>query len=81
LRKGHKAPVIEAPVAAIPPRVSDVAFTVRGPIAAPAILQVSETLPLLSVVFFDAGSTDIPTRYVLLTKEQAPGFKEGSVTE
>ncbi|HEY5326973.1 MAG TPA: OmpA family protein [Mucilaginibacter sp.] len=74
--KGHKAPVIEAPVAAIPPRVSDVAFTVRGPIAAPAIRQVSETLPLLSVVFFDAGSTNIPTRYVLLTKEQAPGFKE-----
>ena len=74
--KGHKAPVIVAPIAVIPVPVSDVNFTVRGPIAAPAILQVSETLPLLSVVFFDAGSTNIPTRYVLLTKEQAPGFKE-----
>lgn len=74
--KGHKAPVAEKPVATIPPAAPDVTFTVRGPINAPVTRQVSETLPILSAVFFDDGSTGIPSRYVLLTREQASGFKE-----
>ncbi len=72
--KGHRAPVAEKPVATIP--VADVTFTVRGPINAPVTHQVSETLPILNAIFFDDGSTQIPGRYVLLTKEQATGFKE-----
>src|ERR1700722_16567414 len=69
--KGHKAPVPDAPVKNVPPAVvaADVAFTVRGPINAPAVRQVSETLPMLNTVFFDEGATTIPARYVLLTNE------------
>jgi outer membrane protein OmpA-like peptidoglycan-associated protein len=38
--------------------------------------EVSETLPLLNAVFFDASSTTIPSRYILLTANDAAGFKE-----
>jgi outer membrane protein OmpA-like peptidoglycan-associated protein len=77
--KGHKTPVPDAPapVAVVPvPATHDITFTVRGPINAPAMLQVSETLPMLNAVFFDEGSVEIPGRYVLLTKDQAAGFNE-----
>jgi outer membrane protein OmpA-like peptidoglycan-associated protein len=77
--KGHKTPLPDAPapVAAVPvPAVRDVTFTVRGPVNAPPTMQVSETLPMLNAVFFEEGSVEIPTRYVLLTKDQASGFKE-----
>ncbi|MDR3696661.1 OmpA family protein [Mucilaginibacter sp.] len=76
--KGHKAPVQDQPVAvaAAPVVVSDVTFTVRGPINALPVHVVSETFPVLNSVFFDDGSTAIPSRYILLTKEQAIGFKE-----
>jgi outer membrane protein OmpA-like peptidoglycan-associated protein len=61
-----------APVA-VP--VQAITFAVR---AAPANakLQLSETLPLLNYVFFDEGSTAIPSRYVALSKAQATNFKE-----
>jgi len=79
--KGHKAPVPETAVAAVPIPIpaTEVTFTVRGPINVPAIRMVSETLPVLNSVFFDDGSTEIPSRYVLLTKDQATGFKEESL--
>ncbi|WP_295669389.1 OmpA family protein [uncultured Mucilaginibacter sp.] len=79
--KGHKAPVQDQPVAvAAPPVVlSDVTFTVRGPINAPPVHVVSETFPVLNSVFFDDGSAAIPGRYILLTKEQAAGFKENQL--
>jgi len=79
--KAHKVPVATTPALAVPAAipVADVTFTVRGPIAAPVILQVSETVPMLNAVFFDDGSTGIPTRYVLLTNDQASGFKEESL--
>lgn len=54
----------------------EVAFSVRAPKAAPVKRQVSETLPLLNHVFFNDGSAAIPSRYVMLTKDQATGFKE-----
>jgi outer membrane protein OmpA-like peptidoglycan-associated protein len=83
--KGHKAPVKEPePVAAIPTAVvavAEVTFSVRGPIAASAKPQVSETFPLLSTVFFDEGSTAIPSRYVTLTSDQASGFREVSLQD
>ena len=75
--KGHKAPLKDQPVAvAVPLVTNDVTFNVRGPINTPAVRRVSETFPVLNTVFFDAGSTSVPIRYVLLTKEQAPGFRE-----
>ncbi len=61
-------------IIAIP--VPEVTFSVRAPKAVPLKREVSETLPLLNSVFFDEGSTEIPSRYVLLTKEQASGFKQ-----
>ncbi len=74
--RGKKGPVKEdvviAPVVAIP----DVTFVVRAPKAVPQRRQVSETLPMLNAVFFDDASTEIPGRYVMLTKDQAGDFKE-----
>jgi len=79
--KGHNVvpPPVQPPVqTAMPPH--DFIFTVRGP--KPLLeLQVSETLPLLSVVFFDEGSTEVPNRYVMLTRDQASGFKEESLQQ
>ncbi|MHA4896014.1 OmpA family protein [Pedobacter sp. PWIIR3] len=75
LGKGKKAIVVEAP--AIPPiPVVDVTFTVRAPKAKLVSHHVSETLPLLNYVFFDQGSALIPSRYMMLSKEQARDFSE-----
>lgn len=54
----------------------EVLFSVRGPKIIPQNRQVSETLPLLNYVFFDEGSTKIPSRYILLNNAQATNFKE-----
>jgi outer membrane protein OmpA-like peptidoglycan-associated protein len=80
--KGHKAPEKEAPAMAVPtagmtaPPVHNFVFTVRGPKIMPAKRRVSETFPMLNSVFFDDGSTEIPNRYVMLSKDQALSFKE-----
>jgi outer membrane protein OmpA-like peptidoglycan-associated protein len=75
--KGSKAAPKDIPAAAVP--VPEVVFAVTAPKAIPAKRQVSETLPLLNYVFFDTGSTAIPARYTLLTKDQAAGFKESQL--
>jgi outer membrane protein OmpA-like peptidoglycan-associated protein len=76
--KGHKAPVVQAlPIAPAP--VSTVSFYVRAPNAIPLKRQVSETLPLRNSVFFDDGTNQIPARYVLLSPNQASGFKEAQL--
>lgn len=67
----------EAPTAAIPTR--EVTFAVRAPKIVPVKRMVSETLPLRNSVFFNEGSTAIPSRYVLLTNNQASAFKEVSL--
>jgi outer membrane protein OmpA-like peptidoglycan-associated protein len=72
--KEHKAAVKNIPMAVV--TLPEVDFLVRAPKAVPVKREVSETLPLLNAVFFDAGSTAIPSRYVMLTKDQASGFKE-----
>ncbi|MCR8558682.1 OmpA family protein [Mucilaginibacter sp. BJC16-A38] len=77
--KGHKVATIPPPAAIIPVVVHDFIFSVQGPGNVLVKHEVSETLPLLDVVFFDDGSTEIPTRYVILTKEQATGFREGQL--
>jgi outer membrane protein OmpA-like peptidoglycan-associated protein len=59
----------------------DVQFTIRAPKAVPAKRRVRETFPLRNYVFFDEGSTEIPNRYVALTKGQAASFKEEQLQE
>ena len=55
---------------------SDVYFFVNSPENIPTQRQVRETFPLRNYIFFDLGSNKIPSRYVLITKEQVPLFKE-----
>ncbi|MGA3288251.1 MAG: OmpA family protein [Bacteroidota bacterium] len=59
----------------------DVQFSVRAPKAVPVKRRVRETFPLRNYVFFEEGSTEIPNRYVLLTKAQAAKFKEEQLQE
>lgn len=54
----------------------DVTFSVRAPRAVPVEHRVRETFPLRNYVFFEAGSSEIPSRYRRLTASQASGFKE-----
>ncbi|MFD2162373.1 outer membrane beta-barrel protein [Paradesertivirga mongoliensis] len=75
--RAGKVKEAEVPVAVIPAR--EVTFTVRAPKTVPAKRLVSETLPLRNSVFFNEGSAAIPTRYVLLTNNQASAFREASL--
>ncbi len=56
-------------------------FSVRGPKVVPLNRQVKETFPLRNSVFFDMGSTDIPTRYVVLSQPDATAFKEAQLQQ
>jgi outer membrane protein OmpA-like peptidoglycan-associated protein len=75
--RGHKIPqpVVAAPVMIVVPD-PEVKFSVNSPMNIEVDRRVSETFPLRNYVFFDLGSTDIPDRYVLLTKDQVKNFKE-----
>lgn len=59
----------------------DVKFSVTVPKDLPVIRKIRETFPIRNYLFFTVGSTDIPDRYVLLTKEQAKDFKENHLEE
>jgi len=63
-----KAMAVVAPVV--------VKFSVYSPANIPVERRVRETFPIRNYVFFDLGSTEIPNRYVLLTKDQVKDFKE-----
>ncbi len=70
---------IEAPVEAVIPIVIPepiVQFTVNAPVNIPTERRVRELFPLRNYVFFDLGSSEVPNRYVLLTKDQVKDFKE-----
>ncbi len=56
--------------------VADVKFTVNSPANIPVERRVRETFPVLNYIFFDVGSSEIPDRYVLLTKDLVKDFKE-----
>jgi outer membrane protein OmpA-like peptidoglycan-associated protein len=60
---------------------NDIRFSVRAPKAITVKRRVRETFPLRNYVFFDDESTELPGRYVLLTKEQATAFKEDQLQE
>ncbi|MBI1806691.1 MAG: outer membrane beta-barrel protein [Ignavibacteria bacterium] len=51
-------------------------FSVRAPKIIPIERKVKETFPMRNYIFFDEGSNAIPTRYILLSREQAATFKE-----
>jgi len=71
---GHKQ---QATAEVIPlPVTPDVRFSVVAPNSVPGQQIVKEMLPLSNYVFFNAGSTEIPGRYTILTKNQALGFNE-----
>ena len=76
--RGHKisepAPVVIAPVVVV--AEPEVRFSVNAPTNITVGRRVRETFPLRNYVFFDLGSTKIPDRYVLLTKDQVINFKE-----
>lgn len=59
----------------------EVQFSVRAPKVVPLNRQVKETFPLRNSIFFDKGTTEIPTRYALLNKAQATGFKEADLQQ
>ena len=59
----------------------EVQFSVRAPKAVPIKRRVRESFPLRNYVFFDENSTEIPNRYVTLTKDQAANFKEEQLQE
>ncbi len=75
-------PEAVAPVTIITPAPEkDVIFSVRAPKVVPLQRQVKETFPLRNSVFFDMGSSEIPNRYVMLSKSQATSFKEEQLQE
>ncbi len=59
----------------------ELAFTVRAPRIIPSERRVQETFPTRNYVFFDAGSTAIPARYVALTAADAASFHEDQLLE
>ena len=59
----------------------DVQFSVRAPKAVPIKRRVRESFPIRNYVFFDEGSSELPGRYVTLTKDQAVSFNESQLQE
>jgi hypothetical protein len=56
-----------------------VQFSINPPINVKYVKNIREVFPLRNYIFFDAGSTGIPPRYILLTKDQVANFKEEKV--
>ena len=77
--KGKVAEIAPTPLAAVVPVAPEITFSVRAPLATSVNRQVSETLPLRNYVFFDAGSSDIPNRYIALSRDQANSFRESQL--
>lgn len=63
-----------APTEALVPE-TDTRFYIISPENLPAERVVREVFPLRNYVFFDLGSTEIPGRYVQLSRAQARNFK------
>lgn len=81
LGTGHKisSPVkadVFVPTAVVP----EVTFTVNSPRNIPLERRVREIFPLRNYVFFDLGSDEVPSRYVMLRKDQVKDFKEDDLS-
>ncbi len=59
----------------------EVQFSVKAPRIIPMERKMRETFPMRNYVFFDAGSSNISSRYIILTNEEAKGFKENQLLE
>lgn len=57
-------------------KIPDVQFTVLVPKNLPVIRRVREIFPLRNYIFFDIGSTEIPSRYKFLRRGEVKNFKE-----
>lgn len=55
---------------------AEVKFSINSPSNVPGESRYNEIFPLRNYVYFNAGSTEIPNRYVLLNKDQVKDFKE-----
>jgi outer membrane protein OmpA-like peptidoglycan-associated protein len=51
-------------------------FTLRAPNVITESRRLNETFPMRNYLFFDAGSTDIPTRYTRISGGEAANFRE-----
>ncbi|MDP4267276.1 MAG: OmpA family protein [Bacteroidota bacterium] len=69
------------PQAIAPTKEPEVAFSVQGPNIVHMKRNIKETLPLQNYVFFDEGSTDIPDRYVKLSRNEALGFNDQQIID
>jgi len=56
-------------------------FIVRSPMIVPKARRVKETFPIRNYIFFDQGSTELPSRYVQLSPAEAANFKEEHLLE
>jgi outer membrane protein OmpA-like peptidoglycan-associated protein len=59
----------------------DLQFSVRAPRLIPTERRVKETFPMRNFVFFEEGSSAVPSRYVQLTREQASAFREEQLVQ
>jgi outer membrane protein OmpA-like peptidoglycan-associated protein len=80
-------PIVETPATVVPvvtPIViveKEVQFSVRAPKFVPANRQIKESFPIRNSIFFNTGSVEIPSRYVLLNASAAASFKEEQLQE
>jgi outer membrane protein OmpA-like peptidoglycan-associated protein len=70
--QGHLIPMPDDNTTAEP----EVQFSVNAPANVPIKRRVREVFPLRNYVFFNAGSSEIPSRYKLLKKDEVKDFRE-----
>jgi outer membrane protein OmpA-like peptidoglycan-associated protein len=78
-KKAEAVEVLPVAIVEVPMVEPDVTFNVTSPTNIHIERKVRETFPLRNYIFFDLGSTEIPSRYVLLRKDQVKDFKEDQI--